>query len=70
MTVSEELRPMVGVVDHAQLRSLDHATDPLQLEQQFIVLAADQRGDLVLRRQPHLDPHAHEHNPEDRVSQP
>ena len=60
MAISQEPRLTVGVVDHAQLHGLDHATDPLQLEQQFVVLAADERGDLVLRRQPHLDLHAHE----------
>ena len=48
MPVRQEPRLAVGVIDHTQLRRLDHATDPLQLDQQLVVLAADERGDLLL----------------------
>jgi hypothetical protein len=68
MTVGQEPRLTIGVIDHTQPRGLQHATDPFQLEQQFVVLAADERGDLVLGRQPHPDLHVHARNPKERVS--
>ena len=53
MAVGEKARPALGVLDDIERRRMYGASDPLELDQQIVVIAARQRGDL-LRRQGHL----------------
>ena len=54
MAIGEKARRALGVLDDIERRRMYRASDALELDQHIVVLAARQRGDLLLRRQGHL----------------